>query len=160
MSSDRRDAAQYKPKATTATTTGIFGIGKRTKVEPAISPPANPLADKYLAVEIEVSSNGRPSKASIGSKRNLLSTAVSLTYESDHPANSGQDYQSTSPALLHWPSDSSNSAEKVHHAPSHRFLAQFTLLTSSLVLPRPALKCSHPISRSTRLIQKICYRAK
>ncbi|KAF6233706.1 hypothetical protein HO173_007918 [Letharia columbiana] len=121
-STDRRDAAQYKPMATTVTTTGLFGIGKRTKVEPVVSPPENPLVDEYLAVAIEDANNGLSSNASIRSRTNSISTAVSSIYEPDHPAfNSWQDYQATSPALSQKPTDSILSFDTVRHAPSHRF---------------------------------------
>ena len=91
-STDRRDAAQYKPMAATVTTTGLFGIGKRTKIEPVVSPPENPLVDEYLAVAIEDANNEVSSNASIRSRTNSISTAVSSIYEPDHPAfNSWQD---------------------------------------------------------------------
>lgn len=45
----RKESSQYKPMATTVTTTGFFGIGKRMKVEPVVSPPENPLVNEYLA---------------------------------------------------------------------------------------------------------------
>lgn len=120
-STDRRDAAQYKPMAITVTTTGLFGIGKRTKVERVVSPPENPLVDEYLAVAIEDANKGPSSSASIGSGANSISTAVSSVYEPDHPAfNSWQDYQSSSPALSPRPTDSIISFDTVRHAPSHR----------------------------------------
>ena len=121
-STDRRDAAQYKPMAATVTTTGLFGIGKRTKVEPAVSPPENPLVDEYLAVAIEDANNGLSSNASIRSRSNSISTLVSSIYEPDHPAfNSWQDYQSSSPPPSQKPTDSIISSDTVRHAPSHRF---------------------------------------
>lgn len=121
-STDRRDAAQYKPMATTVTTTGIFGIGKRTKVEPAINPPENPLVDKYLAMAIEDTNNGFPSNHSIRSGTNSINTSVSSIYEPGHPAfNSWQDYQSLSPAFSQRPTDSIVSSNTVGHAQSHRF---------------------------------------
>ena len=120
-STDRRDAAQYKPMATTVTTTGLFGIGKRTKVERVVSPPENPLVDEYLAVAIEEANNALSSSTLIRSGNNSISTPVSSTYEPDHPAfNSWQDYQSSSPALSSRPTDSIISFDTVHHAPSHR----------------------------------------
>lgn len=121
-STDRREAAQYKPMAATVTTTGLFGIGKRTKVEPVVSPPENPLVDEYLAVAIEDANNELSSNASIRSRTNSISTAVSSIYESDHPAfNSWQDYQSSSPALSPRPIESTISSDTVRHVPSHRF---------------------------------------
>ena len=121
-STDRRDASQYKPMAATVTTTGLFGIGKRTKVEPVLSPPENPLVDEYLAVAIEDANNELSSNPSIKSRTNSISTAVSSIYEPDHPAfNSWQDYQSSSPALSPRPVDSIVSSNTVRPAPSHRF---------------------------------------
>lgn len=121
-STDRRDPAQYKPMATTVTTTGLFGIGKRTKVEPVVSPPENPLVDEYLAVAIEDANIGLSSDASIRSRTNSISTAISSIYEPDHPAfNSWQDYQSSSPPRSERPTDSIISFDTVRHAPSHRF---------------------------------------
>lgn len=43
---------QYKPVATVVTKPGLFGFGKRTKVEPVIAPPENPLIDEYMATAI------------------------------------------------------------------------------------------------------------
>ena len=121
-STDRRNAAQYRPMATTVTTTGLFGIGKRTKVEPVVSPPENPLVDEYLAVALEDSSNVLSSNASITSETKSLSTAVGSLYEADHPAfNSWQDYQSSSPALSPRPTNSVEPFDIVPRTSSHRF---------------------------------------
>lgn len=43
---------QYRPMATTVKTTGLFGLRKKTKVEPVVQPPENPLVDEYLATAI------------------------------------------------------------------------------------------------------------
>ena len=121
-STDRRNAAQYKPMATTVTTSGLFGIGKRTKVEPVVSPPENPLVDEYLAVALEDANNGMSGNASTRSRTNSISTSISSMYEADRPAfNSWQDHQSSSPALSRRPTDSIISFDTVRHAPSHRF---------------------------------------
>lgn len=108
--------------ATTVTTTGLFGIGKRTKVEPVVSPPENPLVDQYLAAAIEDANNGLSSNASNRSRSNSISTAVSSIYEADHPAfNPWQGYQSSSLALSQRPTDSVISMDTVRHVPLHRF---------------------------------------
>ena len=121
-STDRKFAAQYKPMATTVTATGLFGIGKRTIVEPVVSPPENPLVDEYLAVAIEDANNGLSSDASIKSRTNSMSTAVSSINEADHPAfNLCQAHQPSSPAPSQRPTDSLISFHTVCHAPSHRF---------------------------------------
>ena len=117
--SDRRAPTQYKPMATTVTTTGLFGIGKRTKVEPVINPPENPLVDEYLAVAIEDANNGLSSNASIISRTESVSTSVSSIYEAAHPAfNSWQDYRSSSPAFSERPLIS---IDTLCHAPGYRF---------------------------------------
>ena len=83
---DRRDA--YKPIATTTSKAGIFGIGKRTKVEPVVSPPENPLVDEYLATAIEDVSTRL-------SRTNSISTVRTSLYEHEtHHANSLQVYGS------------------------------------------------------------------
>ena len=120
-STDSRDAAQYRPMATTVTTTGLFGIGKRTKVEPIVSPPENPLVDEYLAMAIEDARNGMSGNASISSRTNSISTFTSSIYEPDHPAfNSRQDHQSSSPDLSQRTTDSIVSLNTVSYAPLHR----------------------------------------
>ena len=43
---------QYRPMATTVSKPGLFGFGKRTKVEAVIEPPENPLVDEYLTTAI------------------------------------------------------------------------------------------------------------
>lgn len=152
MSTDRRDAAQYKPMATTVTTTGLFGIGKRTKVEPVVSPPENPLVDEYLAVAIEDANNGLYNNASIRSRTNSISTAVSSIYEPDHPAfNSWQDYQYSNPTLSQKPTDSITFFDTVRHAPSYRFsgsIKSFDSQHRASVATAEILSCS----RSTNSI--------
>lgn len=151
-STDRRDAAQYKPMATTVITTGLFGIGKRTKVEPVVSPPENPLVDKYLAVAIEDANNGLSSSASIRSRTNSISTAVSSIYEPDHPAfNSWQDYQSSSPAPSQKPTDSIISLDTVTNAPPNRFSGSLKSFDSQ----RPTSAATVEILSSNRLINSI-----
>ena len=148
-STDRRDAAQYKPMATTVITTGLFGIGKRTKVEPVVSPPENPLVDQYLAVAIEDANNGLSSSASIRSRTNSISTAVSSIYEPDHPAfNSWQDYRSLSPAFSQRPTESTISLDTVSHAPPHRFSGSLKPFDSQ----RPTSAATVEILSSSRLI--------
>ena len=151
-SADRRDAAQYKPMATTVTTTGIFGIGKRTKVEPAINPPENPLVDEYLAVAMEDANNGLSSNHSMRSRTNSINTAVSSVYEPGHPAfNSWQDYQSLSPALSQRPTDSIISFDTVRHAPSHRFSSSMKYFDSQ----RPTSAATMEVLSSNRSINSI-----
>ena len=107
--------------ATTVTTTGLFGIGRRTKVEPIVNPPENPLVDEYLAVAIEDAKCGLSSSASIRSRNNSISTSMSSICESDHPAlNSWQDHQSPSPDLLQRPTDSIISFDKSRHGQLQR----------------------------------------
>ena len=119
---DKRHAAQYKPMATTVTTTGLFGIGKRTKIEPIISPPENPLVDEYLAAAMEDARFGLSSNASIKSRTDSISTSVSSICEPHHLAsNSIQDHQPPSPDLMQRPIDSIMSFDTVRHAPLHRF---------------------------------------
>ena len=100
-STDRRDAAQYKPVATTVTTTELFGIGKRTKVEPVVTAPESPFVGEYLAMAMEDANTGHPRNASIS------------THE--------PDYQSSSPALSQRATDSTISSD----APSRRFSGSF-----------------------------------
>ena len=119
---DRRQFAQYKPMATTVTTTGLFGIGKRTKVEPAVNLPENPLVDEYLAVAIEDANNELYSNAAVRSRTNSLSTAVSSIYEPDQPAsNSWQDSHAPCPPLSRTLTEPVISLDTVRYSPSHRF---------------------------------------
>ena len=105
--------------ATTVIKTGLFGIGKRTKVEPVINPPENPLVDEYLAVAIEDANNGLSSNASIISRSESISTSLSSIYEAAHPAfSSWQDYRSSSPAFSERPLIS---IDTLCHAPAYRF---------------------------------------
>lgn len=118
---DKREAAQYKPVATTVTTTGLFGIGKRTKIEPIVSPPENPLVDEYLAVAMEDAKLGLSSNASIRSRTDSIRTSSSSICEPDHPASKmTQDRQPSSPDLLQRPIDPIMSFDAVRHAPSYR----------------------------------------
>ena len=82
-SKDTRDAAQYKPMATTVTKTGLFGIGKRTKVEPTVNPPENPLVDEYLAVAMEDAKKVMSSNASISTRTHSTSTSIGSVCEPD-----------------------------------------------------------------------------
>lgn len=117
----KREIAQYKPMATTVTTTGLFGIGKRTKIEPIVSPPENPLVDEYLAMAMEDAKLGLSSNASIRSRTDSISTSVSSICEPNHPAsNKMQDRQPSSPDLLQRPIDPILSFDAVRHAPSYR----------------------------------------
>ena len=118
---DKRDAAQYKPMATTVTTAGFFGIGKRTKVEPAVSPPENPLVDEYLAVAIEDANNRLVEEASTDSKANSISTPLGSISDVNQPGfDSWPEYHSSSAALSQGPTDSIVSPNTVRQAPSHR----------------------------------------
>ena len=151
-SMDRRDPAPYKPMATTVTTTGLFGIGKRTKVEPVVSPPENPLVDEYLAVAIEDANNVLSSSTSIRSGTNSISTLVSSIYEPDHPAfNSWQDYQPSSLPLLERATDSMISFDTVRHIPSHRLSGSIKSLDSQRRASAPTVE----ILSSNRSINSI-----
>lgn len=113
-STARREANQYKPLATTTTKPGLFGIGRRTKVEPIVSPPENPLVDEYLADAAERES-----------RRLSISTSISTTttsiYEPDHPAfNAWEAYRAPSPTLSHISHDSENSRQGISPTPSHK----------------------------------------
>lgn len=79
-------ASQYKAIATTATAGGLFGFGKRTKIEPVIEPPENPLVDEYLAtanIVDEYSGLDRQSCASTTNK--TVSLVGSSILEPDPP---------------------------------------------------------------------------
>ena len=128
-STDRRQFAQYKPMATTVTTTRLFGIGKRTKVEPAVNLPENPLVDEYLAAAIEDANNELYSNA------DSMSTAVSSIYEPDHPAsNSWQDYHAPSPPLSRTPTEPVISLDTVRYNPLHRFSGSIRSFDSQSVV--------------------------
>ena len=112
VSHARKESSQYKPMATTVTTTGFFGIGKRTKVEPVVSPPENPLVDEYLADAMEGAAKDK-------SRRTSISTTATSIYESEHPAfNSWQDQRAQSPTMSHKPTPSISSLEYVPRYPS------------------------------------------
>ena len=103
-SKDTRDAAQYKPMATTVTKTGLFGIGKRTKVEPTVNPPENPLVDEYLAVAMEDAKNVMSSNASISTRTHSASTSIGSVCEPDHSGfKTWQDHQPFSSDLVQGP---------------------------------------------------------
>ena len=103
-SKDTRDAAQYKPMATTVTKTGLFGIGKRTKVEPTVNPPANPLVDEYLAVAMEDAKNVMSSNASISTITHSASTSMGSVCEPNHSGfKTWQNHQTLSSDLVQGP---------------------------------------------------------
>lgn len=107
----KRNVDPYKPMATTVTKTGFFGIVRRTKVEPVISPPENPLVDEYLADALEGNARRLSQTASI-------KTADTATYKHNHPAHgSWQDYQSSSPQAPAGPSESSLSFDSELRVP-------------------------------------------
>ena len=109
----RKESSQYKPMATTVTTTGFFGIGKRTKIEPVVSPPENPLVDEYLADAME-------GAAKDTSRWTSISTTDTSLYEPEHPPfNSWQDYRTQSPTMSHKPTPSILSFESVRRYPSY-----------------------------------------
>ena len=129
-SKDTRDAAQYKPMATTVTRTGLFGIGKRTKVEPTINPPENPLVDEYLAVAMEDAKNGMSSNASISTRIHSASTSIGSICEPDHSSfKTWQNHQSSSSDLLQRSIGSTMSSDAVRH-PLHRFTSAFDFCDS------------------------------
>ena len=124
-SKETRDAAQYKPMATTVTKTGLFGIGKRTKVEPTVNPPENPLVDEYLAVAIEDAKIGMSSNASISTRTHSASTSAGSICEPDHSGfKTWHNPQSLSSDLLQGPIGSTISSDAVRH-PLHRFTSAF-----------------------------------
>ena len=117
--------------ATTVATTRLFGIGKRTKVEPAVNLPENPLVDEYLAVAIEDANNELYSNAAVRSRTNSTITAVSSIYEPDHPAsNSWQDYHAPSPPLSRTSTEPVISLDTVRYNPLHRFSGSIRSLDS------------------------------
>lgn len=124
MSKAVRENAQYKPMATTVTKTGLFGIGKRTKVEPTINPPENPLVDEYLAVAMEDAKNGMSSNASVSTRTHSASTSIGSVCEPDHSLfKTWQNHQSSS-SDLQGPIDSTISSDSVRH-PLHIFTSAF-----------------------------------
>ena len=74
---------QYRPMATTVTTGGLFGFGKRTKVEPVVEPPENPLVDEYLATAIVDEYGGMDRQSSVSTNR--VSLIGSSILEPDPP---------------------------------------------------------------------------
>ena len=96
----RRQADPYKPMATTVSKPGLFGIGKRTVVEPVTSPPENPLIDEYLA----------ETTARSHSRLGPVNTEQISTYDLDHPVyTSWQGYRSPDIQLIHRFSESVSS---------------------------------------------------
>ena len=151
-STDRRDTAHYKPMATTVTTTGLFGIGKRTKVEPAVSPPENPLVDEYLAVAMEDANHRLSDKTSIRSKTSSTSTPVSSVSEISHPAfDSWHDYHLASPVLSQRLTDSIISFDTIRQAPSPRLSGS----TNSFSSQRPASVAAGEVLSSNRSVSSI-----
>ena len=122
VSNDRRDAAQYKPMATTVTTTGLFGIGKRMKVEPIVNRPENPLVEKYLAVAIEDAKQGTSGKPSDSTRTDSTDTSISSICEPDHSASETRQYhQSSSSNHFQGPTGPIIPSDTVRQAPLHRF---------------------------------------
>ena len=111
-STARKESNQYRPMATTVTTNRFFGLGKKTKVEPVVSPPENPLVDEYLADALVGSMKGV-------SRRTSINTTNTSMYEAEHPAsNSWHDSGSQSPTRSHKPTPSISSFESVRRYPS------------------------------------------
>ena len=78
--------SQYKPVGTTVTTGGLFGFGKRTKVEPVIEPPENPLVDEYLAAANIVDEyTGMDRQSSVSTNNKTVSLVGSSILEPDPP---------------------------------------------------------------------------
>ncbi|KAK4697761.1 hypothetical protein P7C71_g341, partial [Lecanoromycetidae sp. Uapishka_2] len=127
-STARREANQYKPLATTTTKPGLFGIGRRTKVEPIVSPPENPLVDEYLADATERESRRLSITGSI-------STFATSIYQPDHPAyNAWEAYRAPSPTSSHFSHDSQKS-RKESPTSSHRASPSVTSMDSMRRLP-------------------------
>ena len=111
----RRDVDPYKPMATTVTKTGFFGIVKRTKVEPVINPPENPLVDEYLADALEGNARRLSRTASI----NTAGTTGTSVHEPDHAASEySQDSRVPSPIASPRYSESALSLDSVLRIPS------------------------------------------
>ena len=100
LASTSRESKQYKPMATTVTTSKYFGLSKKTKIEPIVNPHENPLVDAYLA-------DAREGSAKAISRRTSVSTGNSSLYGSDQAAfNSSQSYMPPSPAKSQYPTPS------------------------------------------------------
>ena len=128
-SKDTRDVAQYKPMATTVTKTGLFGIGKRTKVEPTVNAPENPLVNQYLAIAMEDAKNVMSSNASVSTNNHSASTSIGSICESDHSGfKKWQNHQSLSSDLVQSPIGSTISTDC--QAPLHRFTSTFEACNS------------------------------
>ena len=77
---------QYKPMATTVSTGGLFGFGKRTRVEPVVEPPENPLVDEYLAAaNIADEYGGMDRQTSVSTNNKTVSLVGSSILEHDPP---------------------------------------------------------------------------
>lgn len=77
---------QYKTIATTTTAGGLFGFGKRTKVEPVVEPPENTLVDEYLAAANIVDEySGMDRQSSVSTTNKTISLVGSSILEPDPP---------------------------------------------------------------------------
>ena len=144
-SSARREANQYRPLATTTTKPGLFGLVKRTKVEPVVSPPENPLVDEYLADAAERESKRLSMTAS-------FTTTTTSLYEPDHPAlNPWEAYRPPSPTFSHTSQDSQNSRKAPSPPRSHKATPSIRSFNSMTRVP-PATR---EILASNRQLTKI-----
>ena len=87
----RRKTEAYKPMATTVTKAGLFGIGRRTKVELVTSPRENPLVDEYFAGVIEGKERRMSQATSVRSAGSTTSETVELlpnSWREDLPSSS------------------------------------------------------------------------
>lgn len=105
--SARRNVDPYKPVATTVIKTGLFGIGKRTKMERTASPPDNPLVGEYLADVLE----GRTKRLSRSSSIRTANTSLKESDQTSCP--SWQTYLSPNLDSLRGPAESTLSIESV-----------------------------------------------
>ena len=83
----KRNADPYKPMATTVTKTGFFGIVRRTKVEPIINPPENPLVEEYLADALDGNAKRLSQTASIKTVHTLRNDPDHRVYGAWHDAS-------------------------------------------------------------------------
>ena len=91
---------QYRPMATTVTKAGFFGFGKRTKVEPVVEPPENPLVDEYLATAILDEYRGMDHGSRTGSISTTQSSLLgSSILEPDPPNMSHSPDRGASPTV-------------------------------------------------------------
>lgn len=93
---------QYRPMATTVTKAGFFGFGKRTKVEPVVEPPENPLVDEYLATALEDEHRGASRNNSISTAR---SSILVLDHSDSNPRRDSNGHHSPSPPAIPRPGD-------------------------------------------------------